>query len=120
MSIKCDHRGCLSPARWAPKLCVPAQGIPIDLHKPLSALASLPLCDIHIAEIKAQDMLGGKFDGTALGNEPMKEIFRTTVRAIGGVAPDFDRAFIQKVRLDSDEYSSFKRMLEAQKKGESS
>lgn len=114
--IKCDFKGCLSPARWTPKLMVPATGWPIDSHVPLAAICDLPLCDIHIAEITAKDMLAGDLAGTAKTKvSPLKEIFRIGAKSVGGVPPDFDRAFIRKVRLDSDEYRAFRRQVDEAK-----
>lgn len=115
---KCEFKGCESPARYAPKLMVPATGIPIDLHNPLAAICSLPLCDIHISEITAKDILAGQFDGSGEQIvDPLKDIFRIAARSVGGQPPDFERAFIRKVRIDSDEYKTFERQMAKAKEG---
>lgn len=103
----CERAGCGRPAKWAPKLCVPASGVPIDLHQPLSIVLCLPVCDEHFAEMKAPEFVE---------DEKMRKLFRTIAdmsvpadqRHIRGpVPPDFARAFFTKLRLDSDEYRAY-------------
>lgn len=98
---------CGKPAKWAPKWCVPATGWPIDCHTPLSALGSFPCCDICIEELNAKAMFAE--------NPHFKDIFEMMARGVKGLPPDFDRAFMTKVRLDSDEYRKFLEITEQSK-----
>lgn len=100
--IICCHVDCQLEAKWAPKLCVPATGVPIDTHNPLKIIMSIPVCDDHIGEMRAPDFLS---------HDPrLKGIFEMMAR--GRAAPDFERAFIQRVSLNSSEYKIFRKQQE--------
>jgi hypothetical protein len=80
-----------------PKMNVPATGWAIDQHRPISFVIGLSLCDAHFAECKIGDFL---HDGLR-GGPSTKDIVRIMAR--GRCPPDFDRAFLSKCRIDSDE-----------------
>lgn len=96
----CAHTGCGRPATHAPKICVPATGWPIDLHQPLSAILMLKVCRQHVAEAfhPTENFKPGS---------PLRTVFEVLAR--GKVPPDFARAFVTPIRLDSDEFQSFER-----------
>lgn len=99
----CQHEGCKRPAEMAPKLCVPATGWPRGMAKPLSCLIGLACCRKHLKGIKVAEFLTDQMkttiDGLTKGMQP----------------PDYGRAWIEGVKLDSYEYLSFqRRRLEGQ------
>ncbi len=102
MSGKCQEKGCHRFAEFVPRINVPAQGWSVEMHQPLSVIMSLKLCEKHIDGLKAADFL-------RVGEEKgMARIFE--IAAAGKQPPDFDRAWISKVRLTSDEWKTFECM----------
>lgn len=110
----CDRDGCSEPASHAPKLCVPATGRPIDTHQPLAIIFGLQCCRKHVDEMKAE---------TFLSEPQVKMMFEMAARAscaqsgVDYIAPDFDRAFIEKIRIDSMEFLNFMRIRQEAKNG---
>lgn len=96
MPDTCQHEECSRKATVAPKLMVPAMHTPINLHSPAFAIIGLMLCKDHYDDLKTEDFLDDSF----------KEIM--TIATRGLMPPDFDRAFFQKVKLDSFEWIEFK------------
>lgn len=97
----CCREGCDLDARWAPKLCVPAAGYAIERHEPLQALVGLALCTYHIADLKPADLLGGPIGADDAGGERLRQVFRVMA---GKVPPDFERAWIARVSVNSPEF----------------
>lgn len=97
--IFCSREHCAAEARWVPKVCVPATGYPIAGHTPLSCIIGLPLCGACIDTLGVGDLLGP----TPQGGE-FREAFAI---AAGRVPPDFSRAFMARVSLNSPEYAAF-------------
>jgi hypothetical protein len=81
----------------SPKVCVPAKGWAIDMHQPIGVLVNLPLCKSHFDEFRKDwnwDEAGdlkGMIERMAQGKQP----------------PDFDRAFVTSVHVDSEEFRQF-------------
>lgn len=55
----CGKIGCIRQARLAPKLHLPAAGLPIDLHQPATMLIGLKLCAEHATELRPLRLWGG-------------------------------------------------------------
>lgn len=105
MTNLCQHEGCTRRAQFAPKVMVPATGTPIDMHTPLSILFGARYCREHCESFKPDFDSGGP--------PPLRYLYEMMARAAcqqarrSYIAPDFSRAFTQKVRLDSEEWRKF-------------
>lgn len=95
----CSKTGCAAAATCAPKLCVPAQGVPIDIHQPMTMIIGLPVCAAHFAELKTELFL----------TQITRRSFETMARAGKRIAPDFARAFLERIPLNGSEYQTFQR-----------
>lgn len=104
----CQWKGCSAPSTHYPKIMIPAKGWPIELHQPLGLLIGLPLCHQHCKEFSVPEFLDHP---TPNGTATNRLIFDYAAR--GKCDPDYDRGFIQPVRMDSEEV----RMLEGQQHG---
>lgn len=98
--INCDQVGCKQEAKYAPKICVPAMGWSIAMHQPLAAIMGLKLCEKHCRKFPAKDQFYNEET-----RETWRTIFEIMARATGSsIPPDFERAFVTVVRLDSEEF----------------
>lgn len=105
MTTACQRQGCTSPALYAVKINVPARGWPIEWHEPLSAILGLKLCHWHLKQFDLAPFVG-KAAVPPMSLRPNFEAV-ARMRGDGAPAPDFKRAFVTGVRLDSDEYRQF-------------
>jgi hypothetical protein len=94
----CQRQECLRPASMAITLNVPAKGFPISLHQPIRMVLGLRLCRHHARETTAEHLLTPELKGAI------------EALARGKAPPDFDRAFVSPISLDSDEYQHFAAM----------
>jgi len=94
----CMRKRCAVEAKWAPKLCVPAKNIPIEAHQPIAAILGCVVCDRHFDDMSASDWLETD-DGRP---SPLVAIFKQLVA--GRAPPDFERAFLTRVSVNSSEY----------------
>ncbi len=92
MSMKCSRKDCLNDAQWAPLLHVPLDGKEAEA---LTALVRRPLCQEHFDQAQAAVLLD---EGPREGLEQMARQ--------RGVEPDFDRAWITPVAIESDDYAA--------------
>ena len=90
----CSRSGCTKVGTHAPVVCVPAQGHAIETHNPLRCELPVPLCKDHFEEATAAELL----------TPQMREALTATTKAMRLAAPDFDRAFLRKMLVDSPEY----------------
>ena len=97
----CDRADCGEPAAWSFKLCVPAQGKSPRDFAPLQALVGVTLCPRHMHETNPGEWLDAHE-----GN--MRAVF--TQMANGRARPDFARAWLQPVSINSPEFANFERM----------
>jgi hypothetical protein len=97
----CSRAGCGRAATYAPRLKIPAMGMPIALHQPLAMFVSIELCREH-AQTFAQD--GLTFDD---GSE-LREAIRRVVAGMGRAEPDFERVTSEPVSINDPDYLSFK------------
>jgi hypothetical protein len=81
-----------------PKICVPARDWPIDLHQPLSVILNLHCCLAHAKAFDVNEFLDMP---TPAAGKTNKIIFE--MMAAGKQPPDFDRAFVSAVALNSKE-----------------
>lgn len=109
----CSTKECKHGAKFAPCICVPAQGWPMDAHAHLEAIMLLPLCESCIKEFKVDNFLGP--EATVKGKNVMREIFKTLTT--GKMPPDFDRAYIKRVSINSKEYLDMKAAKDKSDKG---
>lgn len=105
MTTACQRQGCASPALYAVKISVPARGWPIEWHEPLSAILGLKLCHWHVKQFDLAPVVGK----AAVPPTSLRPIFEAMarIRGAGAPAPDFKRAYVTGVRLDSDEFRQF-------------
>lgn len=95
---QCNFKGCTRVATHIPMLCVPATSWPIDMHTPLKMCVMCPCCYEHCLA----------FPPTQLQTEAVRDVFRAI--AAGRQPPDFDRGYVQPLRMDSVEYKNMERM----------
>ena len=98
----CDHKNCKRTAEVAPEIIVPhAAGFPFDPKRQLGVLLGLKLCRRHCLgfDVKAQAALPD-FVGF------LRQAAQQQARRLGlpYQEPDFARAKIEVVRLDSEKY----------------
>ncbi len=103
---KCSGKDCPYGAKFAPCICVPATGWPMDTHEHLQAIMSLPLCESCFSAMTVENFLG--MDEKILVNG--KNLIRETFKALttGKMPPDFDRAYLKRVNINSVEYQQIK------------
>lgn len=111
MNIRCSTTDCPHGAKYAPKICIPATGWPIDMHKPIELVCGVKLCKECMDKMKADDWLGPELDkpenkGTG---KNLREI--VTIMTRGHMPPDFDRAWIEPLLLSSKEFAEFEKGL---------
>ncbi len=95
----CGWKGCTRAGVFAPKICVPARGFAIDCHQPMTAILGLALCDEHVKATTPAVILSDK----------LRELFMEITRSQGKARPDFDRAWVSPVSLNSNEYKRFEK-----------
>ncbi len=95
--MKCKATGCTNEAEFAPLLNVPAVGYAIDVHQPLKMTIGLKLCAACIEQFTIEDIL----------NADTRALISRSLAADRRVPPDFGRAFLTKLRLDSKEFLQF-------------
>lgn len=94
--ILCSRNGCSRAAACAPKICVPVSA-GVGPTGPLEAIVGLPLCDRHLGELRVADFLA---------DTPGKPSMRLSFVLMAGrhASPNFARAHVVRVDLDSDEW----------------
>lgn len=97
--IGCKTTGCLHRAEYLPKVCVPAQGFPVEAGKHMSAIVDVPLCEDCLVNVA--------------GDQFMTDQLRTVFDkfAAGKVPPDYSRSFVLPVAMTSEEYRRYKAAL---------
>lgn len=74
---------------YIPILEIPAEGFPFDMHDPMRVILFLPICSNHFAILEPTDFLS-------------KRLKKGVVKECRGkVPPDFDRARIVPLAMDS-------------------
>lgn len=107
---KCQHEECEQAAQFAPQVCVPGKGYPQEYSRALRAIFGLKLCKTHCLEFSATE----QFEHVAT-KDKWQKIFRMLARSTGSsVPPDFERAWVHPLPLDSDDWRA---MEKAQAKG---
>jgi hypothetical protein len=96
--MKCSWSDCQAVATHLPKICVPALGHALESHQPLGAILNLPACLEHAKAFDVQEFLNLPAPKGGSTNRILFEIL-----ARGKCPPDFDRAYVQPVPLDSEE-----------------
>lgn len=102
--MKCQREGCERDAEGIVKITVPAQGVPIDLHTPLTAMLGLEVCAEHA--VGAVDLVR---------SDKLQEVMRIQARIAAGegrepLPPDFGRGFTSLVRYGSAEYRTWAKL----------
>ena len=103
---KCISKDCPHGAKFAPRICVPAALWPIDAHQPLSCIMGIELCEDCFNEIKPEHFFGPEVSKLPNNMRGMFELI-----AKGKQAPDFDRAYIERVNINSKEYAQYQRLI---------
>lgn len=101
----CKSKDCTHEASFIPRINVPAMHWPIDMHQPLQMFIDLPLCKHHIHEVKIKDFL----------SDEIKEVFRIMTK--GRMPPDFERAYVSQVSVNSNEFKMFRRKQAEREQG---
>ena len=94
--IPCRKRECANEATHAVKLMVPAARCPIPEHDPIEIVFGLELCEACAMEVRS--------DPSAVVSEALVGLVRAQARTTGKAEPDFGRAFVTLIALDSDEW----------------
>lgn len=84
-------------------LCVPRKDIPRDLQNPIKATIDITLCDKHIGEPTVNELL----------TDNMRELFVAQTAINNSNPPDFDKAYVENVRIDSVRYQDVLRQKRA-------
>ena len=92
----CDRVGCEANGAWAPVLCVPYEGYPTEVMKPLVGMVDTHLCLDHWKDVRMEDVI----------SKPMKDVIEETA-ALYHVRPDFSRAYLDFIPTASDGYLTF-------------
>lgn len=92
--MKCMHVDCELDATCAPKLMVPATGYALEAHQPMGLSMGAVICDAHFATLDAHEMLEK--------NPRLVEIFEHLAK--DKAPPDFKRAYLQRLAVDSEEF----------------
>jgi hypothetical protein len=94
---QCQSSGCLHRAQYVAKLMIPPKGFPIEANKNLSIIIGVPLCEDHLVICVPEQFL----------NRQTYAIVDAFTK--GKVSPDYERAFILPVDMDSNEYHMWER-----------
>jgi len=97
----CHEVGCNRQARIVPLLLVPARGWPLALHRPSRMIFNLPLCRDHFKAMNVADLV----------NDDNKQAAIEAFTAGKIAHPDFDRARLESLAIDSAEFAEFLRRL---------
>lgn len=98
--MSCRHEGCAREATHAVRITVPPTGWPIEAGRNLTSVFGLKLCRDHALEMTA-DQFFCEATNEADGTHKLRTVFTAMARAKGSqIPPDFDRAFVEPVRLD--------------------
>ena len=98
--LQCCHTGCRNLAIYAPRACIPPQGFPLATQPPAKLLFNMPLCPDHVAKLPIARWLANE-DGR------VRKIADQIIN--GAFTPSYAQAFVEPVRLDSDEYRNFEK-----------
>lgn len=98
--MMCFEEGCECLATYLPKVCVPARGYPLEVERSAQCIVQFPMCWKHIQEIKMPEFM----------TPELEEIFRMMLR--NKQPPDFARAWVHHLPLDSDEAQDFMRSFQ--------
>lgn len=93
----------LREAKVVPKLYVPAIGYPIEERRCIQAIMNAPKC----AECFA------KYSWANFDNDVIRRLMESLARSKGPLAapPDFARAFVKGLPLDSVEYAQYEKVF---------
>lgn len=105
----CQRDGCDQPARYAPKLFVPATGGPQSESKAACVIIGLCVCVDHRDGLK--DL---QFIEELLGPE-LRNAIRAMIGTWSWIPPDFSRAWVRPIRCDSPEFREFEQQQAAGK-----
>jgi len=95
----CNWEACtVAHPLFVPKLCTPAKGLGVQRIKPLSCICNIPLCDQHFRMLKVEELL----------TDDARTGFVNAAASIGKLEPDFARAWIAPVSINSPEYRNRK------------
>jgi hypothetical protein len=107
---KCSREGCARLAEVSPKLVIPyAVGMPFNPNRDYAILLGIKVCRRCAAQITPSDQ--AKLPNVAAF---IRTLARAQAKKIGSSyqEPDFDRAKIERVKLNSDEYNRVAPRLE--------
>ena len=97
--MKCQRVGCDQGANYAPRIRVPMLGTRIEVVEPLKVVIGLELCRQHAVDCDLAKFL----------SDDMKRLFQMAATDKG--LPDFKRAYMDAVKLDTDEYRELKKAV---------
>ncbi len=92
----CDANGCDRVAVYAPVVCVPYEGFPVQVRKPIIGFIDTHVCPLHWRSIRGYDVLGKKI--------------RDAIEAVAvehNGRPAFRRAYVKPIRCHSAEFLQF-------------
>lgn len=99
--MKCAVKTCEDPASAAIVLNVPALGMPIREHDPVTMIIGLALCAACLQKEDAKEWFAPWPNGDP---SPHRRIVEIQIKSRGLGTPDFDRAFVTGLSLESAEW----------------
>ena len=96
LGFRCDATACNAKATHSPVICVPYEGYPPEIRRPIVAFVDKHVCPDHFGYIRPDDMLDKRI------RDQMEAIARQNHGR-----PDFKRAFLNWCRCISSEYQQF-------------
>lgn len=98
---KCEVEGCGQDATHSITLNIPAEGIAIDLHRPLKMYIGVERCLDHAKEFSKVT-----FDWPS--NAPLRDaILDSLLRHESDIKPDYERSFYSVVKMTEPGYLQF-------------
>jgi len=106
--MTCEFDGCKCEATHSVTLNIPAEGVPIDLHRPIKMYIGIKLCLDHAKTF------GKDFEWE--DNESMREAIDESLRKTSATKADYDRTFHSIVKLTDPGYLQFMEFMEKRNK----
>ena len=99
--MKCFIDGCNRTPTLAPKVMMPARGIPADLHRPAEFLLDVALCSFHFPLAHPRHLLNRTLRNFL---DCQDHLFRMPDNTPFGAPPDLDRAWVRAVPISDVEW----------------
>lgn len=106
--MKCEHSGCEAEGTHSITVNIPAEGVPIDLHRPIKMYMGVELCLDH-AKMFSKEFNWGE-------NPDLQNSINESLAATSATKADYERTFTCIVKLTDPGYLQFLEFMK--KRGE--